>query len=391
MLRRAVSRCVAAATVGGASPTRSLASFAGLPPPSAAILEAALASPVVSPLPASALTLDSGLLLPKVGPLVLPGGAPVNSFGSRAGGGSGPVTAADLCEEHTMYAEGEDIAFAWITPRSLIKGLEGGIIARLLAHPSIKLAGARMFSPSNEFVDEYIAIHKKTYKPVPFAPFCQFVEDNLRPAVMEHKHVPNHILFMLFSGKNVRVELSKVVGGECPLRPASAGAGRGGRGVVPCLVGRDGWLCPSAICCLADVVCVPHSLPPPRPPSPPLPADYLPDPRVGMVGRTIRGAYGDFIRGPGGHISHFQPAIVTAGSDEANRQYLRLFSRYLESHGGIFDTYYDRLGTHKNYQTGALARSPLPSSPPASPSPPPHSSPPASAPPRHGDDQARHA
>lgn len=112
-----------------------------------------------------------------------------------------------------MFKEGDDLAFAWITPRSLIKGLEGGIMARLLATPNIKLACARMFSPSDHFVDEYIKIHKRTYKPLPFAPFIDFIESNLRPAVMDRELVPNHIMFMVFTGKNVRAELSKVIGG----------------------------------------------------------------------------------------------------------------------------------------------------------------------------------
>jgi len=106
--------------------------------------------------------------------------------------------------------------------------------------------------------------------------------------------IPNNFLFMIFKGKNVRQELSKTIG------------------------------------------------------------EYLPDPRVGMVGRTIRGAYGDFIRQKDGTITHFQPAIVGASSDEANRLYLKLFSKYLQTDGGTFDEYYDQLDIHKNYQTGMV-------------------------------------
>ncbi len=48
---------------------------------------------------------------------------------------------------------------------------------------------------------------------MPFSPFVDFIEKNLRPSVIETQHMPNHLLFLLFSGKNVRAELSKVIGG----------------------------------------------------------------------------------------------------------------------------------------------------------------------------------
>lgn len=217
---------------------------------------------------------------------------PSQLMGSCAPAGTPCYT--DLCDPQINIKPGDELSFAWITPRSLTRGLEGGILARLLAHPNIRLAGARMFSPSEEFVDEYVAIHKKTFKPAPFPPFLDFIEDNLRPSRAEANSLPNHLLFLLFTGKNVREELYKIIG------------------------------------------------------------TYLPDPRVGMVGRTIRGAYGDFIRSPTGQVTHFQPAIVGASCDEGNRMYLDLFSRHLQNHGGIFDTFYNRLDVHKRFETGMV-------------------------------------
>lgn len=55
---------------------------------------------------------------------------------------------------------GEELGFCWITPKSLIKGLEGGILSRLLSTPGMQLVGARMYAPNDEFVDKYIEIHK---------------------------------------------------------------------------------------------------------------------------------------------------------------------------------------------------------------------------------------
>ena len=47
----------------------------------------------------------------------------------------------------------QELAYALITPYSLYKSRTGGIIGRILAHPSLELAGARMFIFSDEFVN----------------------------------------------------------------------------------------------------------------------------------------------------------------------------------------------------------------------------------------------
>jgi hypothetical protein len=243
-------------------------------------------------LPSSATrVLRAGLSSPPASPFASPL-ASFSTSGTMESAAAACAAAAAAANSGELIAPSDELAFAWISPRSLIKGLEGGIIARLLAQPGIKLAGTRMFSPSEAFVDEYTAIHQKTFRPAPFKPFVRFIEDNLRPSITGPKGLPNHVMFMLFTGRNVRATLSRTIG------------------------------------------------------------NYLPDPRVGMVGRTIRGAYGDFIRDDNGHIHHFQPAIVSASTDEANELYLELFSRYMQDNGGIFDTYYDRLDIHKNYGTG---------------------------------------
>jgi len=245
-------------------------------------------------LPSSATrVLRAGLSSPPASPFASPL-ASFSTSGTMESAAAACAAAAAAANSGELIAPSDELAFAWISPRSLIKGLEGGIIARLLAQPGIKLAGTRMFSPSEAFVDEYTAIHQKTFRPAPFKPFVRFIEDNLRPSITGPKGLPNHVMFMLFTGRNVRATLSRTIG------------------------------------------------------------NYLPDPRVGMVGRTIRGAYGDFIRDDNGHIHHFQPAIVSASTDEANELYLELFSRYMQDNGGIFDTYYDRLDIHKNYGTGMV-------------------------------------
>jgi hypothetical protein len=164
-----------------------------------------------------------------------------------------------------------------------MKGHEGGILARLLATPGLQLIGSRMYQPSEAFVDEYIQVHKETFQPKPFVPFLEFLDTNLRHDAAMRRGMPNHLMFLLFSGKNARSKLTEVIG------------------------------------------------------------DHLPDPRVGMIGRTIRGAYGDYEKQPNGHITNFQPAIVGAAGWDANLKYLEIFAKYATSDGGIVDDWYTHL------------------------------------------------
>src|ERR1043165_6544433 len=49
----------------------------------------------------------------------------------------------------------QQLAYVIITPYSLHKSRTGGILARLISRPSLEMAGARMFAPSPELVQEY--------------------------------------------------------------------------------------------------------------------------------------------------------------------------------------------------------------------------------------------
>ncbi|HLA37555.1 MAG TPA: hypothetical protein VJZ02_03720, partial [Candidatus Brocadiales bacterium] len=51
----------------------------------------------------------------------------------------------------------EELAYVLITPYSLVKSRTGGIIGRILSMGALELVGARMYAPSDEFVDRYCA------------------------------------------------------------------------------------------------------------------------------------------------------------------------------------------------------------------------------------------
>ena len=185
--------------------------------------------------------------------------------------------------------EGQTLAFAWVTPKSLARGLEGGIIARLCSTPELNLIGTRMYCPSNEFVDEYIKAHTDTHTDGAFKPFLQFMNQDVRPG--GKKAYPNHLLLLLFTGENARQRIVDVIGSQ-----------------------------------------------------------QESDTHMGTSSKTIRGSYGEFRKDPvTGEVVDFQPALVGAHSDEGNLRYLRVFSKYAFSDGGILN-----IEDEKNEFTNAM-------------------------------------
>ena len=53
------------------------------------------------------------------------------------------------------------LAYALITPYTLLKSRTGGIIGRLLFLTDMEFVGARLYRPSDAFVDRYIETVKK--------------------------------------------------------------------------------------------------------------------------------------------------------------------------------------------------------------------------------------
>lgn len=180
-------------------------------------------------------------------------------------------------------SEGLSLAFAWITPNSLNRGLEGGIMSRLCSCPDLNLIGTRMYSPSNEFVDELIQAHHDSHNEngyKPFKPFIEFLDKDLRPrAQTRENRYPNHMLMLLFSGENARQRIVDLIGSQ-----------------------QD------------------------------------PDSHMSTSSKTIRGSYGEFRRDPEtGEVKDFQPAAVGSHSDKGNELYLRVFSKYAFQDGGVLN------------------------------------------------------
>ena len=53
------------------------------------------------------------------------------------------------------------------------------------------------------------------------------------------------------------------------------------------------------------------------------------------VGDTVRGTYGDFLRGKDGMVDYFEPAVITCPDPKLNDQHLRLLAEYADNDGGV--------------------------------------------------------
>jgi len=165
----------------------------------------------------------------------------------------------------------EQLAYALITPYSLLKSRTGGIIARMMARSEAELVAARMYIFSDAFLDAYReAICPPDTDPTIRQAWLEYVDESLRKD-NPWGYLPRCVL-LLFRGENaVRHLKDDIIGG------------------------------------------------------------FTEQP----VGDTVRGTYGDFIRDGSGRIHYFEPAVITCPDPELNDRHLRLLADYAIGDGGV--------------------------------------------------------
>jgi nucleoside diphosphate kinase len=166
-----------------------------------------------------------------------------------------------------------ELAYAMITPYSLHKSRTGGIIGRLLSLSQLDFVGVHMYAPSDTWVDQYLALLRKSDlgNPVREA-FIQYVDENLRRD--NPLGLSNRCLVLLFRGENALNRL------------------------------------------LDDVVG--HASPKVR-------------------GDTVRGTYGDFQNWPDGRMKYFEPAVICGPDPATVREELEFLARTAATDGGIVE------------------------------------------------------
>ena len=167
----------------------------------------------------------------------------------------------------------DQLAYALITPYSLHKSRTGGIIGRILGHPSLELAAVRMYVFSDAFLDAYLKIvcPAGTDRNMEAA-WQRYVDESLRRS-NPWGALPRCMLLLL-RGPNAVRTLKEDVIGSVTEQP---------------------------------------------------------------VGDTVRGTFGDFIRDADGTVRYFEPAVLTCPNPEANDEHLKLLADHAVADGGVLD------------------------------------------------------
>jgi nucleoside diphosphate kinase len=181
----------------------------------------------------------------------------------------------------------DELAYVMITPYSLHKSRTGGIIGRLVSLSKLDLVGIHMLAPSDAWVDEYLALLRKSDLGNPARQaFIQYVDENLRRD--NPQGLSNRCMVLLFRGDRALDHL------------------------VEDVVGQAG-------------------------------------PKV--TGHTVRGTYGDFQNAPDGKIRYFEPAVICGPDPETVREELSLFARGAVTDGGVIESAVSFPPDAKNVQT----------------------------------------
>jgi nucleoside diphosphate kinase len=170
----------------------------------------------------------------------------------------------------------QQLAYVILTPYSLYKSRNGGILSRLISRTGLDLAAMRMFAPSAELVKQYAATivsAQDTQDRKIQELLRDYVLENLSPDPKTGRR--RRVMVMLFRGDDAVRKVRSVVGNLSPDR-------RGGE--------------------------------------------------------TIRDTYSDLIIDENdGHVRYFEPAVLAAPNAQEADAKLKLWARFSDSDGGILE------------------------------------------------------
>jgi nucleoside diphosphate kinase len=167
----------------------------------------------------------------------------------------------------------KELGYVLITPYTLRKSRTGGLIGRLLSRTGLNLVAARMFGPGAELVDRYAELIRSSEDIWPEI-------RELLSKYIERELAPtsdgqcHRVLMLLFEGENAVRKLRDAIGGfEDSVESAD----------------------------------------------------------------TIRGTYGDYIKGIDGSVTYFEPAALVGPTVSFVKESLGLWAEFSESDGGVLD------------------------------------------------------
>lgn len=164
-----------------------------------------------------------------------------------------------------------ELAFVMLTPHTLAKSRTGGVLARYLARTDLNFVGARLFNPSPELIREYSASVRDS-EGVPEV--NHLLADYIQNNFGTNRMTgrPHRVMLLFFEGLNAIEKIWHVTG---PVRVREE------------------------------------------------------------CGETVRETFGEYVQDPDGHVRYFEPAVLVAPTLSRASRTLRLWSRYLQSDGGI--------------------------------------------------------
>src|SRR6266702_8355597 len=169
----------------------------------------------------------------------------------------------------------QQLAYVIITPYSLHKSRTGGILARLISRTSLEMAGARMFAPSPELVQEYSKAIVSANDPQDRRIqelLRDYILQNLAPEPKTGRR--RRVMMLLFRGEDAVRKVRSVVGNISLER-------RGGE--------------------------------------------------------TIRDTYGDIVLDETGQVRYFEPAVLAAPQVDEAQLKLKLWAKYSDKDGGLLN------------------------------------------------------
>ena len=170
----------------------------------------------------------------------------------------------------------QQLAYVFLTPYSLYKSRNGGILSRLISRTGLDLAAMRMFAPSAELVKEYAAtvVSAQENQDREIQELLQqYILENLSPDPKTGRR--RRVMALVFRGDDAVRKVRSVVGNLSPDR-------RGGE--------------------------------------------------------TIRDTYSDLIIDEqDGHVRYFEPAVMAAPNAQEAEVKLKLWARYSDSDGGLLE------------------------------------------------------
>jgi nucleoside diphosphate kinase len=169
----------------------------------------------------------------------------------------------------------QQLAYVILTPYSLYKSRNGGILSRLISRTSLDLAAMRMFAPSAELVKEYaeaiVSAHDTQDRKIQEL-LRDYVLENLSPDPKTGRR--RRVMMLLLRGDEAVRKVRSVVGNLSPERRS---------------------------------------------------------------GETIRDTYSDLILDDKGNIRYFEPAVLAAPNEQEAAAKLKLWAKYSDTDGGILE------------------------------------------------------